>query len=215
MTRPGDVDSGRITRVDLDLTFRLHDRPGTVHITVDAISDGCSAGFDILPGLPFGPDETIGFPSMLATIDYSGTGYRATAAWIQLLTIDRYRTESPTADRWIGVDLPPHLYVAGIPFYSIGTAPTLFDAPSNNLSGADWLDWRADTFLVRAPLRLRTEPITPLAGFSWGYSEFSDRRPPQLSPLTPSTSSTWDSHRELLSAEYPTWTFGLGNDTRT
>ena len=197
--------------MDLDLSFRLHDRPGSVHVTVDPVTDGQIAGFDILPALPFAVDSTIGFPSMLATVDYSGTGYRATAAWIQVLSIERYRNDDSLPERWIGVDLPPHLEGAGVPFFAIGFAPTLFDAPSNNLSGADRLNWRADTFLVRAPLRFRTELITPLAGFTWGYSEFFDG-PVQLSPLTAATASTWNSLRALLSSQYPTWTFGLVDD---
>lgn len=204
---------GKITRVYLELHFLLHGHHGSVNVTVEPITDGHIAGFDILPALPFDLNSTIGFPSMLASVDYSGTGYRATAAWIQVLTIERYRKDDSLPERWIGVDLPPHLDGAGIPFFTIGIAPTLFDAPSNNLSGADRLHWRADTFLVRAPLRFRTEPITPHVGFTWGYSEFSDR-PVQLSQLTAATASTWNSHRAVLSSEYPTWTFGLGDSIR-
>lgn len=107
------------------------------------VGDGREVGFDVLDSLPFGPEAVAGFPAVRATVAYSGAGYRATMAWIQVLTIDRFPASAPPS-RWTGVDLPPALDGLGLPFYCTGTSPTFFDAPALNLSGASRLHWVAD-----------------------------------------------------------------------
>lgn len=195
-----------LSRVILELPFTLHEYPGSVRVELEAISDGTAAGFDVLPNLPFGPDTAVGYPIMSATIRYEGDGYRRIMAWIQVLGMQRRTADGP--QQWRGVDVAPPFEGSGFPFLAFGAWPAIVDAPANNLAGAQVLDWRADTFLVRAPLRSRDEPIVPLVGFTWGYTEYADRRPPTLRPPERSAPGTWDTHRDLLATECSGWVFG-------
>jgi hypothetical protein len=195
-----------LSRVILELPFTLHECAGSVRVELDAISDGTAAGFHVLPGLPFGPEAAIGYPAMSANVRYEGGGYRRVMAWVQVL--DLQRRASDGLHQWRGVDVATPLEGAGFPFLAFGASPAIVDAPANNLAGAEALDWRADTFLVRAPLRSRDEPIVPLVGFTWGYSEYADGRPTTLRPPEPSAPGTWEWHRELLATECPGWVFG-------
>jgi hypothetical protein len=104
-------------------------------------------------------------------------------------------------DNDVAVDALP--FFAGTPLYTYGHLPTFFDAPAN----PDHPDgtWRADTFLVIAPDVIRTQHLSPIAAFTWGYRLVAGY-PDVLDPARIDADG-WSGHRAALAAAYPTWTF--------
>lgn len=193
----------------VDIPFTLSGRSGIVRASVLANRDGVWAGFDVLSGLPFPPDASVGYPVMAACVEYEGTGYRTLMAWVQTIrTVRTWATERVVDDRF-EVDVAPAFHDLDLPFFALGSNPSVFDVPARNLNGADHLRWTADTFLTTLPLRSRREPIRPLASFRWGYTEtaLSDEEPVLL-PLAITGRSAWTATVELLSGRFPGWVFG-------
>nr|WP_221374793.1 hypothetical protein [Actinoplanes polyasparticus] len=191
--------------VALQIPFRHHDRDGQVSVLVTKVVNGIDAGFDILPGLPFGPETAAGYPSMSATVSYEGAGYRKLTGWIQVVHTRRtwdHANEVVASE----VDSGPVWAEADSPFFAHGYPAAIYDAPSNNLNGAHHLEWRADTFLVTVPLRSRSEPITLLASFAWGYNESADPKtaPSIVAPVATSR-ERWHECSEVLERGFPAW----------
>lgn len=142
---------------------------------------------------------------MSATVAYDGTGYRTSAGWIQVVHTTR---TWPDATIMVAgeVDLGQVWAETASPFFAHGYPPAIYDAPSNNLNGADHLEWRADTFLTTVPIRSRAEPIMLLASFSWGYSESAEPEttPTILAPVATS-SQCWNDCSELFQRDFPGW----------
>ncbi len=149
-----------------------------------------------------------GSPTMSAGVTYSGTGYRQFMGWIQIVRTTRTRPTDQVVDA-TEVDMNATWNDKGNPFFAYGYPAAIYDAPSNNLNGAQRLDWRADTFLTTVPLRSRAEPIVPVAAFSWGYRETSDPGdvPSILIPAEIGLDA-WAEHADLLRADLPDWTWG-------
>jgi hypothetical protein len=191
--------------VALQIPFRHHDRDGQISVLVSKVVDGSDAGFDVLPGLPFGPEAGAGYPSMFATVSYEGAGYRMLTGWIQV--VHTRRTWDDANEVSVSeVDLGLVWAEAVSPFFAHGYPAAIFDAPSNNLNGARHLEWRADTFLVTVPLRSRSEPIRLLASFGWDYDEFSDPKtaPAIVAPVATST-ERWHECSRILKRDFPAW----------
>ncbi|WP_088282372.1 hypothetical protein [Kineosporia sp. A_224] len=192
----------------LAIPFSLHGESGVVHVSVAPILDGVRAGFDILAGLPFAADATVGYPAMSARVEYDGTGYRTLMGWVQTIRTVRTTTGRPVDDDRCEVDLAPAFGDLDSPFFASGSTPSVVDAPARNLNGADRLAWTADTFLTTLPLRSRREPIRRLASFRWGYEETADPdHAPTLLPTVVTGAPAWAASVDLLRSRFPSWTF--------
>ena len=99
--------------------------------------------------------------------NYTGTGIRTSCSWIQIIT-DRFRTSknSTTEDIFVEVDVAPFMRELGVPFYSYGNLPEIFDAPSNNLGNNQCLVW----IVLSSITRFRMTSISGTKGGNelWG-----------------------------------------------
>ncbi len=131
----------------LDISFRLRERDGTIHIEVVPNTDPKDLGH---PLVAVGYDEDLfrGFPCITGTIAYAGSGPRAWMGWVQV--IERRDVEGTVT---IEVDLAP-VFAAGSPLYAFGYLPTFSDFPANpdHPNG----DWVAATFLLAIPNVVRS-----------------------------------------------------------
>jgi hypothetical protein len=180
----------------LDLPFRLRDRDGTVHVDIRANDDPEEVGHPLV-AVGYDAQKFRNFPVMTATVDYDGIGFRAWMGWLQV--IERHDDDGEVAQ---DVDIPP--FLEGSPLYTLGYLPTLADCPANpdHPDG----DWVAHAFLVVIPDVVRSRRLWPVAGFRWGYRLVAGRPVERFAP-TELARTAWDSHRPLLEAEYPGWTF--------
>lgn len=140
---------------------------------------------------------------------YDGAGYRGLCAWIQVVTGERFRAGSETADITMDVDKLPSLGGMSMPFAAFGYLPAWFDAPCRNLNGYERLRWRADTFLTTLPTRSKDESIQRLGGFRWGYVEYdpATHRPVSLLPLEVTGADAWNGLLPFLRKASPGWRF--------
>jgi hypothetical protein len=94
------------------------------------------------------------------------------------------------------------------PFFAHGYPAAIYDAPSNNLNGAHYLEWHADTFLVTVPLRSRSEPIQLLASFAWGYKESAEpETDPSILAPTATSKQRWNECASILERDFPGWSW--------
>lgn len=186
------------TEPQLSIPFHLRGYDGRVAVYYEANTDPARTGFDALH-LPFDLALTLGYPTLRATVEYAGTGYRAYMGWIQLIT----NRDPATGACEVSVDLPPIAHGTDIPFAEFGPAPTFFDAPANPDHVTE--DWIAETFLAVCPDIARTRRVAALLGFRWGYT--LRERKPALLPLERLHAIAWDGSLGQLRAQYPTWEF--------
>jgi len=186
------------------IPFTHHGKAGQIEVHYKSNNDPVKTGFDILKNLNFELHESLGYPTMHAKIiDYQGTGYRTSFAWIQVVTTYCQSSE-PIENKYIDVDVAPDLYNLGIPFYSFGNLPEIFDAPCHNIGSNLRLKWVADTFLTTMPDRSNNETISYLAGFKWGYVEHrsTDNLPVVILPLEITDGASWNHCLELLRDQF-------------
>jgi hypothetical protein len=183
----------------LELPFRLRGHDGVVSVSYGVNEDPDAWGFDLFD-LPFDRALVRGFPLMLATITFAGSGYRALMGWIQVATVEE-RTPPRT---WSSVDVYPMHWETDTPFVTFGHAPALFDAPGPNPPRANER-WTAETFLAICPDGARSRIVAPVLGFRWGY-ELDQMR---ATPFPPVSSSEEEWRRCLVTLEegYPSWEF--------
>lgn len=196
----------------LHLPFTLHERNGEVEVHYATNDDVVKSGFDILKNLNFDPQRCLGYPTMHARIaHYGGTGYRTACCWIQVITDRFYATpESKVAQEIsVGVDCASAMKALGVPFFSYGYLPEIYDAPCNNLGSHSKLECVADTFLTSMPSRANGDMIHRLAGFRWGYieSDVQGQRRVELLPLQVTTPDAWNKHLALMRNEFPAMHF--------
>jgi hypothetical protein len=189
----------------LALSFQLRGYGGHVSVVYEVNRDPRQLGFDLLD-VPFDLALAAGYPVIRAAISYGGSGYRAMAGWIQLVT----NRDPATGAQETSIDQFPIHGDVDTPFAEFGYAPALFDAPANPDHVTE--DWIADTFLAVCPDIARSRRVAALLGFRWGYA-LRERRPTPL-PLAASTAAAWDAHLPLLRQHYPTWEFlpGFAHD---
>jgi len=99
------------------------------------------------------------------------------------------------------LDNPPQRRGLGIPYYSLGPRPTIFDAP---LDTPDRIcQWQALTFLTQTPDGLMSRRAVCLLGVTRGYL-INDGAPTVL-PVARASHDDWLSVAGLLERECPTW----------
>jgi hypothetical protein len=188
----------------LEIPFHLRGYDGSVAVYYGVNRDPHLTGFDLL-NLSFDLALTIGYPTLRATIDYDGPGYRAYMGWVQLIT----NRDPATGAAEVGVDLSPIHEDLESPFAEYGAPPTFFDAPANPDHETE--DWIADTFLAVCPDIARTRRVAALLGFRWGYA-LRERHPTPL-PLERTGVAVWDQHLSVLRERFPSWEFLPGYAT--
>jgi hypothetical protein len=67
------------------------------------------------------------------------------------------------------------------------------------------MNWLAHSFLAVTPVRSGARKVTPLQGFSWGFSISS--RQISLASAAPLTPADWVAHLSYLRATYRGWRF--------
>ena len=186
-------------------TFRVRNSDGCVRIRYGRNDDPLRWGYGLLGFTSEEIDLARGYPVIEATVEYAAEGYAALLGWIQVVRYWVGDQEQPT----VIVDVAPQMRDGGVPYFSWGIQPTLFDAPS--FFGEPNVVWRAWSFLTYTPDALMTPVVEPACGFRWGY----DTRDGSIEPtdLSPAGLSEWLDIREDLRAQYPRWSFE-GDDWR-
>jgi hypothetical protein len=191
--RRNGSDSG-----DLTIPFRLRGVDGNVVVAYRRNDDPERWGFQYL-ALPFDIGSARGFPVVEASVDYAAEGYAALLSWIQVVRMWIADASEPETI----CDVPPQMRGTGMPFFSFGVLPALFDAP---VIIEPRVKWRAVAFLTATPDVAMTKVIEQVCGFEWGYDVIEGN----VSAVTPSVAG-WDDRSaacsEVLVAEYPDWRF--------
>ena len=184
----------------LELPFTLRGESGRVLVTLSPNDDPIRAGHDLF-AVGFDFQAFLGFPVVLARIEYTGFGMRAMMGWLQ--AIRHYKDGRETAffvDRW-------PLFPEDSPLYLYGYLPVFFDAPAN--PDHVGLTWEADTWLVVIPDRARGRTLAPVVGFRWGYTMEKAPRP-ELLHLAALTPVDWTGELTQVRERHPQWTFVEG-----
>jgi len=170
------------------LGFTHLEIPGEVSASVLANTDPAQLG---------GDEDNLGFPACTASVSYQGDGYLAMMGWVQLVR----STDAESSD----FEMDPYFLFPDVdsPYAFYGYMPTLFDGPGR--VHRDDMDWEAHSFLAATPLAYKARVVTPLVGFSWGFSIRGGLV--ELIPPAPLPPSAWLGHRTYLHATYPNWQF--------
>jgi hypothetical protein len=195
-----------------EIPFSLKGYHGKVSVYYGLNDNPQKVGFDSLLDIGFDPQLSLGYPVIQARIEhYGGNGYRMFCGWIQIITSVYRDSRDPqvsASQTFVSVDTAPAFDKTGIPFAVYGYLPQLFDAPCRNLGAAAELRWTADTFLTSVPLRSRTEEISWLAGFRWGYTENDiPGTKPSLFKLEVTAAQAWNAHLSFLHQQFRDWRF--------
>ena len=170
------------------LGFLHQGKAGQIEVAVVANSDPPCLGCD---------EENRMFPACTAFVHYPGGGYQCMLGWIQLVRSTDAEAEDFEMD-------PNFLFPdADIPYCYYGYKPTLFDCPGRRHSQD--MGWVAHSFLAASPIVPGARTVTPLQGFSWGFTRRNQRI--DLVPHVPLVPADWDSHRDYLGTAYPGWQF--------
>lgn len=167
----------------------VHDgQRGHVEVTVAANAEPPLLGCN---------DDNLGFPACTASVRYPGDGYQCMLGWVQLVR----STDAKTAD----FEMDPNFLFpdADVPYCYYGYKPTLFDCPGR--VHRDDMDWVAHSFLAASPIEAGARLVTPLQGFSWGFTRRNKNI--GLLPLAQLRPADWDGHRAYLGSAYPGWQF--------
>ncbi|MBI4926461.1 MAG: hypothetical protein HY835_01760 [Anaerolineae bacterium] len=190
------------------IPFTHLDRSGEVLVRYDPIQDPVVAGFDQFHGPYFDMHKSIGYPMMHASIhQYAGTGVRAFMGWIQIIR-DTFNEGKDSQRVEVDVDVSPDMRRCGVPFYSYGMLPQIFDAPNNNVGNETSLRWVEDTYLTSMP-NGKHPAITFILGFRWGYVEYheTENKPVEILPLQRLDQRNWLEDLPLLRENFPSWNF--------
>jgi hypothetical protein len=180
--------------------FTSAGRSGTIRVYYGTTLRSEDGGFSALKGFR-GVTAGVGFPTIKCEVQCEQSGYWTMLGWLQWVTQD-YGGRQARVEL---VDRFPSMIDRDLPFASMGSSPTFFDAPAYNSHPK--VDWRATLFLCTLPMMSRREPICPLAGFLWGYR--IDRRGGRVSPYpcTLAGDSDWSDVRRNLAKRHPEWKF--------
>jgi len=160
------------------IPFTLHNKQNNITVEYDENPNAYESGFHILK-LPFDVNECIGYPMVHAYFEnLSLKGYERYLGWIQIIKREEYDSISEITPCNIEYDLdvPENIREHKLPYFAFGYPAELFDAPCNNLNGCEKLIWRAYTYLVDIPSKMNDYQTKYLAGFSWGYTENSNKK---------------------------------------
>jgi len=179
------------------IPFRFHGKENLITVDYEAMTEPFEAGFHIL-NLPFPAEKCIGYPMLRAHFeDMTLNGYERYCGFIQIIKREEFSDISgdvPDRVLW-ELDVPDDFREHDFPYFAIGYPAELFDAPCNNLRGAEKLNWRAYTYLVDVPSRINDHKLGFLAGFSWGYTENS-RSEVALLDFHMLTEEDWPEHKK-------------------
>jgi hypothetical protein len=184
---------------DLRIGFTLRGLSGMISVSVAPDTDPDAIGWSLLTGGE--PTEAArGFPVCRASVTYPADGYAAVFGWTQLV-----RSTDSGQGRF---EMDPIAIYQEIPtpYAWFGLRPELFDAPARG-SRPD-MDWEAHSFLCVSPDAVITRRVQAIAGFRWGFTVASADI--TISPSAALGPAAWDSHLDLLSTEYPAWSFDRG-----
>jgi len=182
---------------ELQLTFRLRDRPGVIAVRVEPNTHPDASGHELIAS-NYDRAAFAGFPLATATITYDGYGPRAWLGWLQV--VERHDVDGMVSRAVDSARVPDD----ASPFYVFGYCPTFADAPAN----PDHPDgeWRAHTFLAYIPDVVHSRVLRPVTGFRWGY-QLKGGRPRTLHAPLPIGALEWSASRALLETEFPGWRF--------
>jgi hypothetical protein len=142
---------------ELTLPFVARGEAGEAHIMYSVNGDPDRWGFDIL-GLEGDVSRAAAFPIFEASVQYRREGYAALFGWIQVV---HYWSAGGDEPEWALLDNPPQLRGLGVPFFTWGLEPRMFDAPLDTPAGI--VRWQALTFLTQTPDGLMTRMVEPLS----------------------------------------------------
>jgi hypothetical protein len=180
------------------ISFRLRDVDGVVRVTYAINADPRRWGFQHL-GLDFDVDVARGFPIIDARVAYPAEGYAGLLGWVQAV---RYWIDGQLKPTLVAPDVAPQLKGAGVPYFSFGREPVLFDAPA---STEREVVWRAAAFLTQTPDLLMSRRMEPVCGFTWGYERHGDR--PTATSLVAADAKDWATAVSDLRRELQDWEF--------
>jgi hypothetical protein len=176
-------------------------RSGHVRAFYGVTRRPADSGFLALPGWSRARRAGVGFPTLKCEVETEDHGYWNYLGWIQWVTQEFADGRRPVRM----VDRVPAQLDRDVPFVFFGYAPTFFDAPAFNSRPA--VDWRATAFLCVAPIMQRSESVTPLVGYTWGYRIERAGGDPVPYPLRPATADDWEKVRRGFARRHPRWTF--------
>jgi hypothetical protein len=161
---------------------------GQIEVQVIANTDPPSLGCD---------DDNLLFPACTASVDFPGGGYQCMFGWVQLVS----STDARAAD----FEMDPNFLLpdSDIPYCYFGYKPILFDCPGRKHT--EDMDWVAHSFLAVSPIEPEARTVTPLQGFSSGFTRRNQHI--ELLPLMALSPTDWDHHRAYLGTAYPGWQF--------
>jgi hypothetical protein len=180
--------------MQMEIPFTHHGYGGRVIVKLETT---------LAPAVLGAREGALGLARCKATIEFSAEGYLGLLGWVQLVR----STDNVFNGRQFEMDPfdPFQLYEhAPTPYCWYGITPTLFDAPSRDERIE--LDWVAHSFLAASPLRGNRRIVTPLLGFSWGFSVTDDKNV-QLKGITLLSAAEWETHLPYLRDTYKDWQF--------
>ena len=182
------------------LEFRHHGHMGSVRVKVSRNHGVLSSGFTAIDKR-FTDSMVKGFPVMKAEVNFEGSGYEALFGWLQVISHDYGRGEEE-----FSVDIADQFREFMNPFCYYGYKPAMYDAPRHAAPGLR--KWKSYTFLCPLSLSNREEyrKITPLAGFTWGYTMFQGKPESIMEPM-PASRDDWNLVRRNVASYYPQWLF--------
>jgi hypothetical protein len=179
--------------------FSLRGVAGHIDVSISPNTDPAAIGYSIVSyGLPV--DFARGFPVCRAKVIYPADGYAAIFGWTQMV-----RSTDAAPDDF---EMDPIAIYNGIdtPFAWYGMRPDLFDAPSRD--SREDMNWECHSYLCISPDAVLSRRVQALAGFSWGFTITGGNI--NLVNAVALGPATWDSHLDLLRANYPSWAFDSG-----
>lgn len=192
--------------IQTQIPFIHLDRCGIVEVNYEPISDPVKTGLDTIRD--FDISRCVGFPSMHAKIHYEGSGIRSCFGWIQLITDYQTKLDNTEVVEF-DVDVSQNMRKLGVPFYSYGNLPEIYDPPNNNIGNNSRLKWVADTFLTTLPHRSNKDTVGYILGFRWGYIEYAPELnlPVEIIPLQVTDATYWNEHLKLFREQFDAWNF--------
>ena len=131
-------------------------------------------------------------------------------AWLQFINSRHWVKGKDEPITGMGVDMADNFKNLGVPFYSYGTSPSLYDCPCYNLSdNEDKLEFITESYLVTHPGRWNNQTVSFLAGARWGYEEFdvNGKRNVNIFPVERIQGTAWNKYLSLLREKYSTWNY--------
>lgn len=135
----------------LKIPFVFKGKHGSISVEISENRGIKSSGFTAI-GHKFKDGDVKGYPTMKASVSYTGRGYEALFGWVQIVT----HTYDGGPEIEAVVDIASQFSEYSNPFCFYGYKPTIFDAPRHNPGVT--MNWIAYTFLC--PLKFESDKGT-------------------------------------------------------